>query len=112
MASNHIINIDVQKIRELGCKIYFGSVSLEGMQLVTKGSRALELVVINDFKEELDKCINYISSDTKLIFRHDIGRTIEDQVEKAEIVRYTYKSREKKGLFGVSADWSPNGGLW
>ncbi|BFI73942.1 phosphoribosylamine--glycine ligase [Sulfurisphaera ohwakuensis] len=115
MASNHIINIDVQKIRELGCKIYFGSVSFEGMQLVTKGSRALELVVINDFKEasdKLDKCINYISSDTKLIFRHDIGRTIEDQVEKAEIVRYTYKSREKKGLFGVSADWSPNGGLW
>lgn len=115
MASNHIINLDLPKIRELGCKVYFGSVSLEGMQLVTKGSRALELVAIDNFdkaSDKLDKCISYISSDTKLIFRHDIGRTINEQIEKAEIVRYTYKSRELKGILGVTADWSPNGGLW
>ena len=115
MASNHTISLDLPKIRELGCKVYFGSVALEGMQLMTKGSRALEIVAIDDFEiasNKLDKCLNYISSDTKLIFRHDIGRTVNEQVEKAEIVRYTYRSREAKGILGVTADWSPNGGLW
>ena len=116
MASNHRISVDLQKMRELGCKVYFGSVALEGMQLVTKGSRALEIVAIDeDFEkasDKLDKCLNYVSSDTKLIVRHDIGRTVREQVEKAEIVRYTYKSREAKGTLGVTADWSPNGGLW
>jgi len=115
MASNHTISLDLPRIRELGCKVYFGSVALEGMQLITKGSRALEIVAIDDFgkaSDKLDKCLNYISSDTKLIFRHDIGRTVNEQVEKAEIVRYTYKSREAKGILGVTADWSPNGGLW
>lgn len=62
--------------------------------------------------ENLDKCIQYVSSDTKLIYRTDIGRTVEYQIEKAEIIRYSYKNREKRGILGVSADWSPNGGLW
>lgn len=85
------------------------------MQLITRGSRALELVVIDEFGEavrKLDKCFSLISSDTRLIYRHDIGSAIETQIEKAEIVRYTYKARERAGLLGVSADWSPNGGLW
>lgn len=115
MASGHKISLDLPKMRELGCNVYFGSVALEGMSLVTKGSRAIEIVVIDDFinaSNKLDQCFSLVSSDTKLIYRHDIGNTLEAQVEKAEIVRYTYKSREKNGMLGISADWSPNGGLW
>ncbi|TRM81386.1 phosphoribosylamine--glycine ligase [Sulfolobus sp. A20-N-F6] len=115
MASNHKIMLDLNKIKEVGCIVFFGSVALEGMQLITKGSRALELVCIGDFNtasEKLDKCINYIHSDTKLIYRHDIGKNITEHIEKAEIVRYSYKNRIRNGTLGSSGIWSPNGGLW
>ncbi|AKA75080.1 phosphoribosylamine--glycine ligase [Saccharolobus solfataricus] len=115
MASGHKIVVDLEKMKERGCVVFFGSVALEGMQLITKGSRALEIVAIGDFEEaaeNLDRCMQYISSDTKLIYRTDIGRTVKSQIEKAEIIRYSYKNREKRGILGVSADWSPNGGLW
>ncbi len=109
------MSIDVPKIREIGCDVFFGSIALEENSLVTKGSRALELVCLGDFEEsrrKLMKSLSFIESDVKLIYRNDIGSTILEQEEKAEIVRYTYTSRKKRGTLGVSADWSPNGGLW
>jgi phosphoribosylamine--glycine ligase (EC 6.3.4.13) len=115
MASNKRIWLDLPKMRELGCKVYFGSVALEGNSLVTKGSRALELVAVQPFEEAdktLNKCFSLVSSEVPLIYRRDIGITIAEQVEKAEVVRFTYKNREARGLLGVSADWSPQGGLW
>ena len=115
MASNKRIWLDLPKMRELGCKVYFGSVALEGNSLVTKGSRALELVAVQPFEEAdktLNKCFSLISSEVPLIYRRDIGVTIAEQAEKAEIVRFTYKNREARGLLGISADWSPQGGLW
>ncbi|MEM0264185.1 MAG: phosphoribosylamine--glycine ligase [Saccharolobus sp.] len=115
MAMGHRVYLDIEKIMENGCMVYFGSVALENMQLVTKGSRALEIVSVSPFDDankKLDKCISYITLDTKLIYRTDIGRTINEQIEKAEIIRYSYKNRLRKGMLGVSADWSPNGGLW
>ncbi|MGC9105900.1 MAG: phosphoribosylamine--glycine ligase [Thermoprotei archaeon] len=115
MASNKRIWLDLPKMRELGCKVYFGSVALEGNSLVTKGSRALELVAVQDFEKAdktLNKCFSLIQSEVPLIYRSDIGNTIREQAEKAEVVRYTYKNREARGLLGVSADWSPEGGLW
>ncbi|AHC51828.1 phosphoribosylamine--glycine ligase [Sulfolobus acidocaldarius SUSAZ] len=115
MATGHTIWLDLPRMREIGCNVYFGSISQEGGKLITKGSRALEITVVDDYDkavEKLDRCFSLVSSDTKLIFRHDIGRTISQQAEKAEIVRFSYKSRESKGILGVSADWSPNGGLW
>ena len=115
IAKGNIISININKIRENGCDVFFGAVSLENNQLITTGSRALELVAIGDYQtavKKLDICTSFISSSSKLIYRTDIGRSIEDQIEKAEIVRYSYKNRERKGILGVSADWSPNGGLW
>ncbi|WP_338600449.1 phosphoribosylamine--glycine ligase [Sulfolobus tengchongensis] len=115
MASGHRISIDLDKMRENGCIVFFGSISMEGMQLITKGSRALEIVAIGELEEaseKVDKCINYVSADTKLVYRSDIGKNINYQIEKAEIVRYSYMNRQRKGILGVSADWSPNGGLW
>ncbi|AWR97555.1 phosphoribosylamine--glycine ligase [Acidianus sulfidivorans JP7] len=108
--------IDLEKIREKGCILYFGSVALTEGQIVSQGSRALELVALARSYEEaskkLDQCMAFISSDRKMVYRKDIGNTINEMIEKAEIVRYSYKNREKKNLLGVSADWSPNGGLW
>ena len=115
MASNHRISVDVKKIREIGCEVFFGSVSLEDGFLVTKGSRALELVclgVLNESRAKLTKSISWIDADNELIYRTDIGSTMEEQIQKAEVVRYTHTSRRKKGFLGASADWSPNGGLW
>ncbi|MDT7860968.1 MAG: phosphoribosylamine--glycine ligase [Saccharolobus sp.] len=115
LASGHKIWLNLDKIKENNCLVFFGSVSLEGMQLITKGSRALELVSISPYNvasEKLDKCIQYIYSTTKLIYRTDIGRTIDEQIEKAEIIRYSYRNRMRSGNLGVSADWSPTGGLW
>ena len=115
MATGKRIELDLQRMRELGCEVFFGSVALEGGNLVTKGSRALELVVVDDFPEadrKLNKCFSMIRSEVPLVYRPDIGNTIQEQVEKAEVVRYTYKNREARGLLGVSADWSPEGGLW
>jgi phosphoribosylamine--glycine ligase len=115
LAKGQKFHIDLQKIKEKGCILYFGSIALEGNELIAQGSRALELVAFGDFDEaskKLDECMAYISSDRKIIYRTDIGRTINEMVEKAEIVRYAYKNREKHGILGVSADWSPNGGLW
>ncbi|ARM76260.1 phosphoribosylamine--glycine ligase [Acidianus manzaensis] len=108
--------IDLEKIREKGCILYFGSVELNEGQIISKGSRALELVALassfNEATKRLDQCMGFISSDRKMVYRTDIGNTIDEMKEKAEIVRYSYKNREKKDLLGVSADWSPNGGLW
>ncbi len=115
MASGRRMSIDVQRIREMGCDVFFGSIAMEGLAMVTKGSRAMELVCLGDYEEsrkKLLKSVSFISSDTKLIYRTDIGSTIKEQEEKASIVRYTYSSRKRKGILGVSADWSPNGGLW
>lgn len=53
MAAGHSLTVDVERIREAGCIIYFGSVSLEGGKLVTQGSRALELVALGGSKRPL-----------------------------------------------------------
>lgn len=108
--------VDLEKVRERGCILYFGSIELSNNQLIAQGSRALELVALGKNYQEasrkLDACMQFITSDRKMVYRRDIGNTIEEMVEKAEIVRYSYKNREKRGMLGVSADWSPNGGLW
>ncbi|ABP96123.1 phosphoribosylamine--glycine ligase [Metallosphaera sedula] len=115
MATGKEIFLDVNSMREKGCLVYFGSVSYEGGKLITRGSRALELVAFGDFEEasrKLDTCTKMISANTELVYRTDIGRTLGEQAEKAEIVRYSYQNRIRRNSLGVSADWAPNGGLW
>lgn len=109
IASGHEIVIDVNKIKEKGCKIYFGSIALDNSRLLTKGSRALELTVVsNTFNEavkKLEECVAYVSSSTRLIYRKDIGRGIDEMTWKSEIIRYAYKKREKEGRLGVPEEW-------
>lgn len=116
LAKGQRFYVDLQKIKEKGCTLYFGSIELSNNQLIAQGSRALELVALGETYQEasikLDVCMQFINSDRKIVYRRDVGNTIDEMVEKAEIVRYSYKNREKRGILGVSADWSPNGGLW
>lgn len=109
LASGKEIYVDVNKIREEGCYIYFGSVELSEMRLITKGSRALEIGVISqDYQtalKKIDKCFKYIDANTPLIFRRDIGRDIERMIKKAEIIRYSYQRRIANGTLGVSDEW-------
>ncbi|QKQ99622.1 phosphoribosylamine--glycine ligase [Metallosphaera tengchongensis] len=115
LATGKEIQLDLKAMRERGCNVYFGSIAYEGGKLITRGSRALELVSLGEFQEasnRLDGCVKMISANTELVFRRDIGKSLRDQIEKAEIVRYSYRNRIKRDALGVSADWAPNGGLW
>lgn len=115
LATGKEFQLDVRAMEEKGCKVYFGSISYEGGKLISRGSRALELAALGSFEDasrRLDGCIKMISANTELVYRTDIGRTLDEQMEKVEIVRYSYQNRVKRGSLGVSADWAPNGGLW
>ncbi len=111
MASGHRVSMDLSKMREIGCRVYFGSISLEGMSLVTRGSRALEIEAEgDDAVEKLERCVSLVSSEVKLIYRPEIGRNLEEQVRLSESVRYAYKLRERNNTLGVSVNWSPKSG--
>jgi len=65
LASGKEFQLDLERMREKGCKVYFGSIAYEGGKLISKGSRALELVSIGDFEESsrrLESCVKLLNS--------------------------------------------------
>jgi phosphoribosylamine--glycine ligase len=109
LSMNKEIELDLKKIEDEGCIVYFGSVALEGMKLITKGSRALEIVALGENHDEiikkLEKCISYIRANTKLVYRKDIGKNIDYFIKKAEIIRYAYNKRKERNQLGTSKEW-------
>jgi len=69
------VSVDEKKITELGCRVYYASVSLEGGKIYTSKSRAVAVVGIDDTiysaQEAVEKCMPYVKGD--LIYRKDIG---------------------------------------
>lgn len=110
LASNHEVIVDLTSIESLGCKAYFGSVSLTGSKLITKGSRTVEITCMGSYEEavkKLSRAVSFVSSPTtKLFYRPDVGTGIQREIESAETIRYSYKLRERKGELGVSVNWS------
>ncbi|WP_243679295.1 hypothetical protein [Vulcanisaeta distributa] len=117
MARGRTITMDMDKIRRLGCEVYFGSVVEEGGLYKTLGSRAVEVLVVGSTYEEvyerIENCIASIKSpDWQLIHRRDIGggrELIERRIKDAERVRAVYRWRREHGLGRVRIDWVPGG---
>ncbi|BDR91000.1 phosphoribosylamine--glycine ligase [Vulcanisaeta souniana] len=116
LARGRSITIDIDRIRKLGCEVYFGSVIEEDGLYKTLGSRAVEVLAVgNTYRETYEKienCIAHIKSpDWQLIHRRDIGsrELIERRVKEAERVRAVYKWRRSHGLGRVRIDWVPGG---
>jgi Phosphoribosylamine-glycine ligase len=93
--------------------VFYGSISEQGEKLITMGSRAIEIAALSDSFEQasrkVDECISYVEIEGGMIYRSEIGKeeTIAEQREKSSISRHSYKLRERKGILGVSKDWSP-----
>ncbi|MBE9391159.1 phosphoribosylamine--glycine ligase [Fervidicoccus fontis] len=118
-ASNHPITIDEKKIRNLGCEALYGSVEQKDGKMLTKGSRAIEIVCYDSkyevAYEKSEKASNLIEAEDgwPLFYRSDIGSLsmIRERTKVAERMRRAYKYREKKGLLGEFFVWLPEKGI-
>ncbi len=116
LAQGHVLDIDVEKIEERGCKVYFGSVHEEGGVIRTVGSRAVEIAGFGDSIPEAAEKVNQVlkfvkARDWKVFYRLDIGQaeTIRKMIEQAEAIRSVYKSRNVQEL--KIYEWIPGRGL-
>ncbi len=118
-AKGHPISVNEGEIRKLGCEILYGGVNLVDGELLTTGSRALEIVCssekgFEDASALAEKAINYVSTydGYRLIHRWDIGAHshIKIRLRKARLARLAYTRRRAKGLLMVY-DWIPGKGL-
>jgi len=118
LAQGHEIYVNVKKIEEIGCKIYYGSIHFENGKLITVGSRAIEILGIGnsipEAAEKVNKALKYVySPNWKLFYRLDIGskESIEKMIEFAERIREVYRYRQSHGLIGKIIDWIPGKGI-
>ena len=118
-AKGHPIAVDENSIKKLGCEILYGGVDLVDGQLLTTGSRAIEVVCPSrkGFEEAsllAEKAIANIRAldGYRLIHRWDIGSPehLRFRLRKARLARLAYMRRRSKGLF-VIYDWIPGKGL-
>jgi phosphoribosylamine--glycine ligase len=105
--------IDEGRIRELGCRVYLGSLEEVSGVYRTLGSRALEVLAVGgDYGEahgRAEECIKYVTSDHELMHRFDIGHPslVEARVREAQRIREVYTWRRMNGLGRVRIDWVP-----
>jgi len=115
MSTGHKIELDLRAIQEIGCRVYFGSISLEGGQLITQGSRTLEIVAEGDFVDasmRIERCVSMVKSDYPLFHRSDVGLTIPEQERLATISRRIYKFKSSNGTLGSLSEFIPQGDNW
>ncbi len=118
LAKDHPLAIDINAIEERGGRVYFGSISEENGQMVTKGSRAIEIWTNGETIEEASKkaesCIPFIKTldGWGLFHRKDIGspELLKKRIELGELQREIFKYRKAKGLVGRRIDWIPGKG--
>ena len=118
LAKGHPIIVDEEKIKRLGCRIFYGSIDLENGKMVTGGSRAVEIYAEGDSIEEAgklaEKCTQYVWTldGWGLFHRSDIGSrsTLDRMIELSELVRSVYTYRKSRGLIGKKIDWIPGRG--
>jgi len=118
LAKDHPIAVDIKEIENLGGRVYFGSVSEENGQLLTKGSRAVEIWTdgenIVEASRKAESCIPYVKTldGWGLFHRKDIGspELLKKRIELGELQRECFKYRKAKGLVGRRIDWIPGKG--
>ena len=112
MGKNRKLQIDTEKIHELGAEVFYGSVYENG-SLYTGGSRAVEIYAEGDTIVEAGKIAErataYVTSDWKLFHRHDIGSQdlLDKRMRTAQLVRDVYQYRAEHNLIGRNIDWIP-----
>ena len=118
-AKGHPIAVDENTIKKLGCEVLYGGVDLVNGELLTTGSRAIEVVCPSKkgFEEAsllAEKAIASIKTldGYRLIHRWDIGSPehLRFRLRKARLARLAYMRRRSKGLF-IIYDWIPGKGL-
>ncbi|MGC8948822.1 MAG: phosphoribosylamine--glycine ligase [Thermoprotei archaeon] len=121
LAENHILQVNEDIIRKMGCKLYWGSVHLQDDNIIkTTGSRMLEILAVSKTPQEaskrIEKCLNIkpinLLDSWGVFHRSDIAS--EEMITKrailAERVRSLYKYREERGILGKRSDWLPKKG--
>jgi phosphoribosylamine--glycine ligase len=112
MGKNRKLQIDTEKIHEIGAEVFYGSVYENG-SLYTGGSRAVEIYAEGNTIEEAGKIAEqataYVTSDWKLFHRHDIGsqELLDKRMRTAQLVRDVYQYRAGHNLIGRNIDWIP-----
>ncbi|MGC8696038.1 MAG: phosphoribosylamine--glycine ligase [Conexivisphaera sp.] len=118
-AAGHPISVDWDAIRTAGCGIYWGSVHEQGGSVVTRGSRAVEVLARGvdapSASERAERCARAISlaDGWRLLHREDIGseEMIAAAIRIADRVRSLYRYRAERGILGRRMDWIPGRGL-
>ncbi|NPA97232.1 MAG: phosphoribosylamine--glycine ligase [Crenarchaeota archaeon] len=121
LGKGHPIAVDEARARELGCVVLYGSVEMRGSEMVTRGSRAIEIVCTASSHEEAARLANRVAAECvrsldgwPLFFRSDIGtsRLLSKRVELAQRVRRVYRSKEAAGTLGEFYVWVPGKGFF
>lgn len=118
LAKGHPLIINERKIEELGGQVFYGSVDLVNGEMLTGGSRAVEIYAEGDSIEEAskiaEKCVPYVKTKDGwgLFHRSDIGSSLNlrRSIELSELVRSVYTYRKTHGILGKFIDWIPGRG--
>jgi phosphoribosylamine--glycine ligase len=119
LAAGHPVSVDREALSREGCRIYWGSVHEEGGSVVTRGSRAAEILATGadppGASARANRCAGAVSlaDGWRLMHRNDIASTdmISRAVRTAERVRALYRYRAERGILGRRLDWIPGRGL-
>ncbi|MBS7248664.1 MAG: phosphoribosylamine--glycine ligase [Candidatus Jordarchaeales archaeon] len=118
LAKGHPIVIEEDKITKEGGRVFYGSIDLSNGEMVTGGSRAVEIFAeaetIPAASKIAEKCVSFVflKDGWKLFHRSDIGTEslLNERVEIAELIREIYRYRREKELIGKQIDWLPGKG--
>jgi len=118
LAQNHPLVVDEAKILKKGCSVFYGSVDSQNGQMITKGSRGLEIYAeaenlpeASSSIEAVASCIS-LSDGWRVFHRSDIGteQLLKQWMEIAEDAREASRRREAKGLLYKRVDFIPGRG--
>ncbi|MEM4311224.1 MAG: phosphoribosylamine--glycine ligase [Nitrososphaerales archaeon] len=115
LAKNHPVQVDEESIIKNNCKLFWGSCELKDGELLTAGSRLLEILAegedMNECSERINKCMSYVKlkDGWGLYYRSDIGskELLERREKMADRARRLYQYRIEKGILGKRVDWLP-----
>jgi phosphoribosylamine--glycine ligase len=118
LAKGHPLLVDEAAIEKRGAKVFYGSVGLEDGEMITAGSRAVEIFADADTipgaSEIAESCMDCVrlKDNWGLFHRSDIGSgtLLEKRIELAQLIREIYNYRKEKKLIGRQVDWIPGRG--
>jgi phosphoribosylamine--glycine ligase len=118
LAKGHPLSVDEATIKKRGAKIFYGSVGLENGEMITAGSRAVEIYAdadtIPEASEIAESCVDSVKlkDNWGMFHRSDIGgeTLLEKRIELAQLIREIYNYRKEKKLIGKQVDWIPGRG--